>query len=1383
MKRRILAGLLSLCMLAGLMPGTAWAETPQTAEHTHNEDGWVCTEQAAEPTLVCTQEEHTHTSDCYDADGALVCTLEEHTHTDDCWQQGESSWTCTAPAEGEQDGKVETPGDQQNGGSGQTPQAPDNTENPNTPEENPSKAPAGPQVTDNGEAPDESESEPQSPDNGEQPLSETRDTGAALADYEAHDGTTRGTNVTLNEAADILNEHGGGIITVTKGGTVKVNAATGVTIDSQIQVIANTPVVLSVESDVQYGNMFVIKRSTEEEPNTLTLGGEGMEAGLLTLDLSTAAQGNKCGFVSASDYTGDKSVLYIKDGVVLTGASDTGVSPDYSIGDFTVVMSGGEIVDNHTPYAIIQASHFIMTGGRIANNSITNTFRNLIFSTGDFDIRGNAVIEDCKGGESVVYNPVGERCYIRGNAKIQNCTGQSVGAVLGGREGDDGFELIVDENAKILNCQQINSDETVRDLRAGAIVVQQGSLTLQGNAEISGCTGYVGAIGINYTNFTMKGNAKITENEGRLCGGVGMTRSQVKIEGDSVISNNDGGRAGGGILALSLPSNFPTTLSISGGHITGNEAPQGAGICVAGKKLVSELLPLPPEYGDPQPCQLELSTGAEITGNTATEQGGGIWVGWEVSPKISGAINVTGNTLKKNGTANDIYLDRDPDAPEDPVVPEWPEESEEPVEPGNEPSFEAFLEFVHTLAAQTAKDELEAATDSEVVQIAQDLGYLQQDVTVDGLSPEKMASLRDWLEEQLIIEQSFNLISSDNIIAQYKNTYNAKPSLDVFKQTTKVVYSDHMVFSAKASFIGWTFDPANEKVVEAAYELGLTVDVDNGRYTGTEEQFWQAYKAYVVEYQFGEVTDEEWQAAYDNASGGKEEPVKVRDGRLAVTAPLTGSQIGVFVAGARSGRVFAYGNEYTLTPEDLDVFTVENPGYIGAGTVANTLVLKRPAVEIAPANMIIYMGGEKGYDGAVVNTDTGVIEASTSLPVLGFTVTLPNGVEADNLKLQYKNGDTVRQWTLKPYDGNESHNVYRIEPVPGSETKNVRMVFTNSRGETITEDKFDVSKNLNQTLTVKVYGEGIEEDKVSILCGDEEYPIKTMEGTITVRGTTSNVSYADVVENPDQNYKPADPEKPDQVIPGATVPTGTVFAINGGEVHVGADAQVALLFDAIIDSNAGTESKNYTELLEEKAEDILTPAGNATRHTEFRYLDLVDQKNGNAWVAAQDASGKPQTVTVYWPLPEGTTKDTKFTLLHFEGLNRGMTPQEITDKLTAPDYTPETISDLRVTDTHVIFETTGFSPFALVWDSTKPQTTTPGDDNNNNNNTTKNNVTVTDKADAPAPAAAAPSAAASGAAIPQTGDTLPVGLLGGVAAVAVAAFVVLLVLRKRKHDD
>ena len=51
-------------------------------------------------------------------------------------------------------------------------------------------------------------------------------------------------------------------------------------------------------------------------------------------------------------------------------------------------------------------------------------------------------------------------------------------------------------------------------------------------------------------------------------------------------------------------------------------------------------------------------------------------------------------------------------------------------------------------------------------------------------------------------------------------------------------------------------------------------------------------------------------------------------------------------------------------------------------------------------------------------------------------------------------------------------------------------------------------------------------------------------------------------------------------------------------------------------------------------------------------------------------------------------------------------------------------------------------------------------------------------------AAAAQSASAtSSSAIPQTSDSMPVGLLGGVTVVAAAAFAALFVLRKRKHND
>ena len=1257
----------------------------------------------------------------------------------------------------------------------------------------------------------------------------------AKVTYTKANDTTVSDEVTLEDAVDALNAAGGGVITVTKSG---YTSKTSLRITSDITIQADSPVTIGYAEGQQsydYLNLFTLASGA-----TLTLGKGDNAEDLLTVDGSGGSESSTMFYLSS--WETHKLSLNIRDGVILTGATGPVVDIYTASENTTLNMTGGQIINNNASDTLIRVGHFNMSGGTIAHNRVydedaTGFFGYaVIFPEDDAHIEGDALIEDCHAGPysgAAIRLTSASDCYIGGKAIIRNCTGMNGGAIeVDSRSAD----VTIEGNAQIINCRREENAPGGYRYMGGAIYFSSsGTLTIQGNAKIEGCSSPVaGAIAVYYNNdktsqCIIKGNAQIVGNTGNYGGAIfAQNGARVEVSENATISGNTAKIAGGGIAEMMFGSESVLgtpvipEVSLKGGKITGNKAPMGAGVCMAGaseawewfgndiKKSYMDVMEdlYEDDYENPAdlekkleevsqayddsvvtgPCVLNIADGASVTGNTATEQGGGIWVGWDVSPKISGAIHVTGNTLE-NGTANDIYLDRDPNAPEDPVVPEWPEESEEPEEPGNEPSFEEFLEFVHTLAAQTAKDALEAASDSDVVQSAQDLGYLREGVTADDLSPEEMASLRDWLEEQLIIAQSNNLISSDNIIAQYKNTYNAKPSLDVFKQTAKVVYEDYVVLVTKAFSIGWTFDPANEKVVEAASGLGLAVE--NGRYTGTEEQFWQAYKAYAVEYEFGEVTDEEWQAAYDKASEEKEEPEEpeepeeVRDARLAVTGALTGSQIGVFVEGQRAGRVFAYGNGYTLTPEDLAVFTVENPGYSGAGTTANTLVLKRPVVEIAPADMVIYMGGSNGYDSAIVDTETGAIKTSNSLPEPGFTVKLPDGVQAQELTLQYKQDDTTTlQWSLVPYDGATGHNIYRVEPKGDSKTQ-VRMVFTNSKGETITEDRFDASKNLNQTLTVKVYGKGIAENKVSILCDSEEYPIQTSEGKVTVRGTTDDVNYGNMQIAPAEDYTPA----LNQV--GVAVTADTIFTVNGSNAQVDPEGQIALLFDNIIDSNAVTGDKNYTDLLKDKAETTLAVAENdETRQYEFRYLDLVDRNNGNTWVTAQNANGEAQTVTVYWPLPAGTDENTQFKVLHFEKLNRSMSSQEIVNTLTSTEYAPAEAKILRVTDTHVVFETTGFSPFALVWDTAENQPTQPDGDGNEqnegtNNQGSTNNTTAGKSSDATkTSAAAAQSASAtSSSAIPQTGDAMPVGLLGGVTVVAAAAFAALFVLRKRKHND
>ena len=68
----------------------------ETPGHTHGEECYA-KEQGE---LSCQMEEHAHTEECRDADGALTCGLEEHTHTEDCYEQREVLSCQTEESEG-----------------------------------------------------------------------------------------------------------------------------------------------------------------------------------------------------------------------------------------------------------------------------------------------------------------------------------------------------------------------------------------------------------------------------------------------------------------------------------------------------------------------------------------------------------------------------------------------------------------------------------------------------------------------------------------------------------------------------------------------------------------------------------------------------------------------------------------------------------------------------------------------------------------------------------------------------------------------------------------------------------------------------------------------------------------------------------------------------------------------------------------------------------------------------------------------------------------------------------------------------------------------------------------------------------------------------------
>ena len=207
---------------------------------------------------------------------------------------------------------------------------------------------------------------------------------------------------------------------------------------------------------------------------------------------------------------------------------------------------------------------------------------------------------------------------------------------------------------------------------------------------------------------------------------------------------------------------------------------------------------------------------------------------------------------------------------------------------------------------------------------------------------------------------------------------------------------------------------------------------------------------------------------------------------------------------------------------------------------------------------------------------------------------------------------------------------------------------------------------------------------------------------------------------------------------------------------------VSLLADDII-------TQERADALYDRAEQAAESAGLENVNMFAKYFDLVDKENGNAWLTPADG----ETVTVYWPYPAGTDKNTEFKLYHFEGLDREMQVEDVERAV----YDAE-MEDMKITkgETGITFETGSFSPFVLAWEN-------PAEQPSGGSGSEENPAPTATPQPTPAPAEAETVAAPAAATVPQTGDDMPVALLGVSAAGAAVVFVALLAVRKRRHGQ
>ena len=381
--------------------------------------------------------------------------------------------------------------------------------------------------------------------------------------------------------------------------------------------------------------------------------------------------------------------------------------------------------------------------------------------------------------------------------------------------------------------------------------------------------------------------------------------------------------------------------------------------------------------------------------------------------------------------------------------------------------------------------------------------------------------------------------------------------------------------------------------------------------------------------------------------------------------------------------------DYKLADYDL---SADKTATLQANTVTATIFESEP-IEIKPADITVYEGGDGGYDAVVGDTGT---TSSNSLPHPMFHIKAPKGVNPADLT--FTNGD--KSWTVI----SDGDGYYHFSEGAGQDKVRVTYSYTDEYGakHTVTEDAFDPATmgEVYGQLTIELYpGENNLDDVIAQTEDGKTYQIKAGTGTLTVRAVENSDPTSDI-----EKAAPATKLHPNTAT--AVEPeNGTTYTLNNTGVELPGDANPSLLFDNIITS----DGVNRIDALE-KAVDTKLETTNGTRHYVAKYLDLVDANNGNAWISSSAGTD------IYWGYPATTDKNTNFTLVHFRDLHRDGTESGFDiDDINSDNVDVLTTKNGKIvnTDYGIKFHVAkgGFSPFVLVWE-TAAEEPDPGTDPN-----------------------------------------------------------------------
>ena len=544
-----------------------------------------------------------------------------------------------------------------------------------------------------------------------------------------------------------------------------------------------------------------------------------------------------------------------------------------------------------------------------------------------------------------------------GQSKIDHCStyGMGGGVYMAYASGD----ATLKDQASITNCTAFvdtSLDDLIDVYKAGGLYAEKSNITMEAGTKITGCKGVIGGIGaeaglFDQETINIRIDGEISGNAGRVGGGIcGLKSVELTLGDTAVVQNNTATVAGGGIALFSyFGETMPaSTLTLNGASIIKNTAPLGAGVFLPNKADIPETPVFrtsnAPEHATPSSAT--ITDGTEIIentaknpeGGTATEfHGGGLFLGWNTKTNISGAVKIFDN-VDANNLPNNMYLRKAPDFDVETPVP-LPSEQEE---------LDKLQKYLANALEASAKEKVEAeitgASPNDILALLKALGLASENETLETLTVDEIKSRFAKFECDFYMIPYYMIQTEDGVpglVTQYKKNSDFTPTYDSFNAIcAQLITEDTLNAWGRMTYVLLSNDNDNDRkeLNQVAETLGLIQNGDT--YEGTVTEFAKAFAQYsktnryllqLMCENFGmelavDVSNEtfgEWWGVKP-ATDVLSEP----DARVSVSGPLAGGQIGVITEGAKYGRVVAERiNNYTLTEEDLAIFSSDDPFY------------------------------------------------------------------------------------------------------------------------------------------------------------------------------------------------------------------------------------------------------------------------------------------------------------------------------------------------------------------------------------------------------------------------------------------------------------------------